>query len=195
MFVFQFLLIKHSLSERSHVIKLSWSNVIRTKEKNPAEFSKLNSFLHYRKLFLHICVFLCVWSKKMWLIKQFKMISNALIKNPKRAITKTSWRWKKKDKIRIVAEFWAREGKFYLSNIFWSSHKKIKVGLTLTHIITRLKWKLLKQTVSPDNKRRNRETLRPISTIAKHSVSENHVNLLGTGYFITHYILEISVQH
>lgn len=32
----------------------------------------------------------------------------------------------KKDKIRFVAEFSAKEEKFYLSNIFWSNHKKNK---------------------------------------------------------------------
>lgn len=170
MFVFQFLLIKHSLSERSHVIKLSWSNVIRTKEKNPTEFSKLNSFLHYRKLFLHLCVFFGVWSKKMWLIKQFKMIWNALIKNPKRAIMKFSWWWEKKDKIRFVAEFLAKERKFYLSNIFWSNHKNASQAV-LHKVSTRLKWKRLKQGMFCDNKRRYREIIRPFSSIAEFNVS------------------------
>lgn len=129
MFVFQFLLIKHSLSERSHVIKLSWSNVIRTKGKNPTEFSKLNSFLHYRKLFLHLCVFFGVWSKKMWLIKQFKMIWNALIKNPKRAIMKFSWWWEKKIKLDLWRNFQQRKANF-IFQIYFEVIIKIAVDFT-----------------------------------------------------------------
>lgn len=103
----------------------------------------------------------------MWLIKQFKRSEMHWLKTLSEQL-RNPHDGGKKDKIIFVEEFSAKQGKFYLSNIFWSNHKNSR---GLQKVSTRLKWKRLKQAMFSDNKRCYRVIIRPFSSIAEFNVS------------------------